>query len=270
MDCYNFEKIYYNNGLFDNSIDATYILHLEGNGRLESIRSQLLTYQPSQIVYILFNKGFKKCNKSEKINTTAIDLVDANAQIFKHAQKNHYNNILILEDDFTFSEKIKDPMHINNINNFILKHQHEKMIYLLGALPFLQIPYNANTNITYSIGTHSVIYTKSMREQMLKYQLTTDIDDYHNIYSRKYTYYTPLCYQLITDTENSTNWGNDFGYLYKATVVFSTIQLCKYLKLDTQVEPGYTLFYRFSKLLFWILLLLIMTMVYYLIKLIYK
>ena len=258
MDCYKFEKLYYKYGLFDKSIDATYILHLYGNGRLESIKNQLLIYHPSKIVYILFNKGFKNCNKSANINTTAIDLVDCNMQIFEHAEKNHYKNILILEDDFIFDEKIKEQQHINNINTFILNHENEKMIYLLGTLPILQIPYDLNTNITYSVGTHSVIYTKSVRDNMLKGIKILDIDEYHNVYSRKYTYYIPLCYQLFSNTDNSLNWGNNGGYLYKITVVYTMKQLLTYLNLDAHIEPGYTYFYRFSKILFWILILLIM------------
>jgi hypothetical protein len=264
INCYRFEKINFKNGLFDESVDATYILHLEGNGRIESIREQLLLYQPSKIVYILFNKGFTKCNKHDKINTTAIDIVDANMSVFEHAQTNKYNNVLILEDDCIFNMKIKEQNHANNINTFILKHQSERMIYLLGTLPILQMPYDINTNIAYSVGTHAVIYTKSIREQMLT-RTIMDIDEYHNINSRKYIYYIPLCYQLFPDTENSANWGNDLGYLYKISVVSTAKTLFKYLKLDTQIEPGYTLFYKFSKIIFWILLLFIIFVIYYLI-----
>jgi len=56
VKCYNLKKYTFKKGLMENSIDATYILHLEGNGRLESINDQLNSYQPSKIVYILFNK----------------------------------------------------------------------------------------------------------------------------------------------------------------------------------------------------------------------
>ena len=36
--CYTFEQIEYSNGLLD--LDATYIIHLEGNGRIENIDSR--------------------------------------------------------------------------------------------------------------------------------------------------------------------------------------------------------------------------------------
>jgi hypothetical protein len=105
--CYNFKKVTYNNGLLDDAIDATYIIHLEGNGRYEDILKQLELYQPTKIVYIVFNKGYTKCQKDENIVLPAHDLVDAFLQIFKDAKHKNYDNILILEDDFIFSEKIK-------------------------------------------------------------------------------------------------------------------------------------------------------------------
>ena len=33
--CYSFKKIKYNTGLLDEAVDATYIIHLEGNGRYD-------------------------------------------------------------------------------------------------------------------------------------------------------------------------------------------------------------------------------------------
>jgi len=35
--CYIFEKIIFNDGLLNDNIDATYILHLENNGRINEI-----------------------------------------------------------------------------------------------------------------------------------------------------------------------------------------------------------------------------------------
>jgi hypothetical protein len=64
---------------------------------------QLNEYQPTNTVYILFNKGYKKCKKQDFITNPPYDLVDANLNIFKHAKENNYDNILILEDDFIFS-----------------------------------------------------------------------------------------------------------------------------------------------------------------------
>jgi hypothetical protein len=120
--CYRYEKILYKDGLFNKTIDATYIINLEGNGRLEYIMKQLEEYHPTNIVYIVFNKGFKKCKKADFIINPPYDLVDANLNIFKHAKNNNYDNILILEDDFIFDDKILDPFHRNNVNKFINTH----------------------------------------------------------------------------------------------------------------------------------------------------
>ena len=78
--CYKFEERIFNSGFLDQSVDATYILHLEGNGRLESINKQLTIYQPTKIVYILFNRGFKKCEKPSYIDSSTTDLIDGNIQ----------------------------------------------------------------------------------------------------------------------------------------------------------------------------------------------
>ena len=101
--CYYIKTLYFNDPLFKET-DATYILHLEGNGRYQNIEEQLKQYHPTKIVHILFNKGYKKCEKSG-INTPPVDLVDAYKYAMNHASK--YNTILILEDDFIFNKDIK-------------------------------------------------------------------------------------------------------------------------------------------------------------------
>ena len=82
-NCYKFKKLTFNKGFFDESVDATYIIHLENNGRLDSIYNQLKQYIPTKIVYILFNKGYKKCEKDDFIYKPGHDLVDAFFTIFK-------------------------------------------------------------------------------------------------------------------------------------------------------------------------------------------
>jgi len=98
--CYRFKHMKYINNndiIFKKTIDATYVIHLEGNGRHESVIKQLNDYHLTNDVYILYNKGFKICKKTSNIVYTADDLTDAFFQIFKHADKNNYENIFILE-----------------------------------------------------------------------------------------------------------------------------------------------------------------------------
>jgi acetylglutamate kinase len=59
--CYEFKTINFDDGLFkNNSIDATYIIHLKHNGRIHDINKQLIEYHPNNIVHIVLNEGFKK------------------------------------------------------------------------------------------------------------------------------------------------------------------------------------------------------------------
>ena len=40
-NCYKLKELKYNNGLFNDTVDATYIIHLENNGRFNNIMNQL-------------------------------------------------------------------------------------------------------------------------------------------------------------------------------------------------------------------------------------
>lgn len=263
--CYTFKKIKYNKGLLDNAVDATYIIHLEGNGRYNDIMNQLESYHPTKEVYIIFNKGYKKCSKDDRITLPAHDLTDAFLQVFKHAKNQNYNNILILEDDFMFNAKIKKESIRNDICTFLNNNKNEDCQYFLGCIPSLRFPYTIDLkhfiNIL-SMGTHAVIYTKKNRETLLNVNQENIIDwDYNSFtHSRRYMYCEPLCYQLCPDTENSENWGTTSYFLYILAQVVKKI--LKIFKLDTQVEPGYSFFYTFSTLFTFILLILILVIVY--------
>ena len=63
MKCYEFKLISFKHGIFDNSLDATYILHLENNGRLSNIKKQLQKIQVSEI-YDWFKEQIKKYRKT--------------------------------------------------------------------------------------------------------------------------------------------------------------------------------------------------------------
>jgi hypothetical protein len=259
--CYRFEKIIFNDGLLSDEVNATYILHLENNGRYESIMEQLNEYHPTNIVYICYNKGYANCKKSEYINISSLDLVDTNLHILKHAKDHNYDNILVLEDDFIFNKKIKDKSHRNNIKTFVRRHENYPFMYLLGCIPGLQIPYNYYTNIVVSAGMHAVIFNKLMYDEILNEnpQSIKDWDMYSNYkFKQRYTYYIPLCYQLFPETENQKTWGNWEGSTF-IDIFGGNIfkQLLKLLQLDIDVEPGYTVLYIVSRIPFYLLLILI-------------
>ena len=262
--CYRFEQHDFSDGLLD--LDATYIIHLEGNGREEQIKKQLEEYHPTNLIYILYNKGYKKCNKSLHLNEPQIDLIDAFLYIFKDAHSKNYKNILILEDDFIFNKKIKDKQAQTNIMEFIKKKENEPMIYMLGCLPFIQRPYDKYTNVlSCGIGTHACIYTKSVVEHTLQENVQDFIDwDYYtwNKYT-KYMYHEPLCYQLFTETENQKNWDSFSGLTY------ILLHLIKLLQLDKKPEPGYTYFYNLSKVTYAGIVIFLVIFVLFLVHLIY-
>jgi len=104
--CYRFQKITFSNGLLQNCVDATYVIHLENNGRYENIITQLDKFPITKMNFILLNKGYLNCKKDEYIDTPPKDLVDSYLTIFKHANQQKYRNILILEDDYFFNEEI--------------------------------------------------------------------------------------------------------------------------------------------------------------------
>ena len=135
--CYRFEKIIFNDGLLSDEVNATYILHLENNGRYESIMEQLTEYHPTNIVYICYNKGYANCEKAKYIDASALDLVDANLHIFKHAKDHNYDNILVLEDDFIFDKQIKDVWKLPAIapwEKSCGKHPTQKPLSVLTRL----------------------------------------------------------------------------------------------------------------------------------------
>ena len=245
--CYKLESFYNKDPLFS-SIDATYIIHLKGNGRYENVKQQLKQYAFTKHVHILINKGYKKCHKPN-IHSPAKDLIDAYLYCMKDAQK--YNNILILEDDFIVNNSFHQ--HIDPIHTFVESHTH--FIYRLGCFPYVMIPYDTHHYRGISGGTHAVIYSKSVCNEMLTYSIDQidDWDIFLNKLSLNYMYYTPMVYQLLPETENQKHWVDYNFILHFFAGCF--IYIIKILQLDKQVEPGYSILYIVAKS--WIILLCI-------------
>jgi len=260
--CYTFEEKTYNVGLFDKSIDATYIIHLVNNGRKAHIEQQLSVFQPTKCVYIVNNKGFKNCNKKLVEQISYQDLTDAFLQCFKHANDKGYENILILEDDFIFSPEIKDLSHIKIIDSFLSSKKNEEFIYYLGCVPVLVVPYDLSNYLSLkSCATHSVVYSKKAREKKI------NIDGGHwdfiieNNYTKKFLYYKPLCYQIFPETENKQNWH------YKDHVVIIGLKdfFIYLLELNKKPEFGFSVIYFVSKFVSFLILIIFCCLLYTLI-----
>jgi hypothetical protein len=259
--CYNIQKQTYRKGFLDASVDATYIIHLKDNGRLDHIQGQLTKYHPTKIVYIVFNDGFKKCNKKLIEQVSYQDLTDAFLQCFQHANDHHYNNILILEDDFIFSPDIKNKNNIKNINYFLNKNKQKEFIYYLGCNPILIFPCTMNAKHYYSYkscSTHAIIYSKKTREKKLQLQYKHWDVIIEKSIPHRYLYHQALCYQTYPDTENKASWSEKDNI-----IIFNIKQkIITTLWLDKQPQPGFTILYIISKIFALLLFLLLFFFIY--------
>ena len=250
--CYQFEKQNYKHGILNSCVDATYVIHLKNNGRIENIETQLEKYKPTSTVYILINEGYKKCSKNLHKKHPAIDLIDCYYTIFEHAKQANYDNILILEDDFEFSSDFKNPETARSLCNFIHSMKNQRFIYYLGVLSLSSFPlFRDNTRKLFmGVGTHACIYSRSFQEKCLALKKSSihDWDVFINLQcfdTKRYIYNKPLCYQLFPETENSKQWMNPLGL-----ATLSKFCLRNILHLDRQYEPGFSFLYTFSIFVF--------------------
>jgi len=262
--CYSFEEKNYTTGLFDKSIDATYIIHLTNNGRKEHIEKQLSEFHPTKIVYIANNQGFKKCDKKLIEKVSYQDLTDAFLQCFQHANKMDYQNVLILEDDFIFSREIKESQHLNTINSFLSSKKEEELVYYLGCVPIIIVPYDlSHYSSLKSLTTHSVVYSKKAREKSLNFEAKHWDVILENNYTSKFLYYKPLCYQVFPETENKQNWAEKDNFIMSWLKDF----FINLLGLQTNAEFGFSVIYFLAKFIFFIILLILVFILYKLVRL---
>lgn len=257
-----------NHNAMNDCIDATYVIHLENNGRMENIQKQLDFYAPTDTIFIVVNKGFRKCEKTLPKQQPPHDLVDMYLQIFKHAEENDIQgNILILEDDFIWSTEIK-RLNISSISNFLNAYKEKEIAYHLGVIPFMHIPVNFYNNyLLLGGGSHSVIYTKPVRQRILKTDASVihDWDIFLNSYITRYYYYMPLCYQLFPETDNQQYWGihNPIYHLFS----YPMISLYRFLELDRKAEPGFSIFYYLSVIPLYMIILLVFLILFFIMSL---
>lgn len=270
MQKYIIKTIQYDDGILNDCVDVTYIIHLEGNGREPDIMKQLQKIHPTNTVHIVYNKGYRKCGKELGITTPYDDLIHCYLWIFEHyksSQKDNATrkkNVLILEDDFIFNDKITEIETRKKIENTLETIQHNRFSFRLGCVPFLLFP---RTTYTYASlfagGSHCIIYNEKCVDYTLSNrEYVRDWDEYCNIHTKQYIYKEPLCYQLITETENQKTWG-DVNIFLKNITVPLLIKYFKLLRLDKQVEPGYSIAYKIGLLFTFILLCLVLYIFYY-------
>jgi len=247
-------------------------LHLENNGRYDSIISQINKYHLTDICYIVFNKGYKKCNKNANINDASADILYSYIQIFTHAKINNYNNILILEDDFIINSEILNKYHIDNISEFLSYKKNKKFLYALGCFPIIQFPYLFNSSILpIFVCLQGIIYSKKLYHELIddynnnKINIQIDIYLWKNNYFYNYMYNIPLIYQTFPLTESRKVWGRnlnseEINILSEATNKIAD-NFISFTNLDKNYQPGFTIIYSFSKTLSFILFLFIFNII---------
>lgn len=280
--CYRFDYIRFDNGLLDKIIDAVYVILLENSDRTENVYKQLNKYKLSKNTYIQINKGYKNCDKILMKQQSNYDLLDSNYNIWLHAKENNYNNILILEDDFIFDNRILDKNVLNDLDNFINNNEFD--IYSLGNRPIILSPFllTKHPRVIFSLVSHCIVLSKNTRNILIdKYKnedwLKSSRGHIDWIYTKNnfnyYIYYKPLCYQTFPKTENMDTWDIDTNYIFKLVSIFNRYILIPLLKLDKQPQPGFDIHYILSYTLSISLYLSIIYVIYRLykkIKYVYK
>jgi hypothetical protein len=261
--CYTYKKQSFSDP-FLTSVDATYIIHLENNERLPAIEEQLRHFHPTRDVFIVYNKGFKKCDKVLKQQDSMNDLKDVNLNILQHSIDNNYSTILILEDDFQFSEEILSKNTSNEVNRFLIENSGNELIYYLGCLPTMNYFTSLNhVRLFISLGAHACIYTHPVKEKLIKNaEKVMDWDGYlnSNPFIPRYRYKTPLCYQIFPPTENQSNWEN--GMYFGKYIVYIMLFVISRLGLDKEPEPGFTHAYYLSYFFSYIGVFVLLYLVY--------
>tara|TARA_Y100000741_G_scaffold365018_1_gene358441 strand:- start:2288 stop:3088 length:801 start_codon:yes stop_codon:yes gene_type:complete len=255
--CSSYEYINFKNGILDNIVDAVYVILLENSDRKKSVLDQIYKYKLSKINILQVNKYYKDCiDKSLCKQSSNYHLLNNTINILKHANKHNYNNILIFEDDFILSPEIRNKKIINDIEEFIKFNDFN--LYFLGVLPILFHPVNMNTmKLIYFLTTHSIIYSKSVRNILIKkYEKDNcingdrHIDGWYNNLSKKYMYKFPLCFQSFQNTENRKEWDNNIKSF-----------LIEKLNLDTKnkkiLENSYRNIYYICYIVYFIIILII-------------
>ena len=214
---YYIKHLIYDKGIFDESIDATYIMTMEySHDRHKNIQKQLESVIPTKNVFILYNKGYKKYDKcifNVKINKTYLDITYTNLYIFSLSK--NLNRILVLEDDFMFTKNIKHIAIQKEIEQFIINKNVN--IYSLGCLSLLINPFtllNEHVKCYITGQVHAMIYTKKARDKITDlvksdYTRNNGLEDSCNKIG-VYTYHESLCNQVHEETLNKKEWSNCF------------------------------------------------------------
>lgn len=199
MSCYRLQHFQKSNMyVFDDIIDAVFIMTMEKGDRHDHIKTHIIPNLPVSNIYIQFNKGYKICEKSLPKKTSYQDQYHAFQNIFEMAKNRRYQYIMIVEDDCILSEElIHDKSTQLTIANFIKKNEVE--CYNLGPCMYVPNPlylFAKHQHNLLSMSTHCCIFNVKYVSSYIKTPLTYEAFDGLNSSSLKcYSYYKPLAYQ---------------------------------------------------------------------------
>lgn len=267
---YKIKTIELTDTIFDTVCDCTYILLCCGENpyRLPSAIRNIQILRPTRYVKLIFNKGYKQCPISSSVNN---DLVNAQKFIFKDALGNGFKRIVYLEDDFELENHIQRK-DIDEIVNFITNENPN--IYGLGSFGFPTIftLTSYHNKLLYNmIGmAHAIIYDSHAMKSIYHYfdnfkgninSLGVDVSIHSVPNISVYRYYKPLVFQKFPATENQiVGWKNQSNPI----LTDMYIKCVKFMKLDKQLQPGFTILYLTPFFVYFILLVLIIILIVYL------
>lgn len=206
--CYYYKYIKQENGIFENTVDAVFVLLMENSKREDSVKNQLSKYNLHSNIIIQYNKGFKSCKKKLIEYKSNYDLLDAYIQVFNYSNKNNYENILVLEDDFIVTKNIYKKDYISAISNFIKNNDYN--VFSLGTHCFLKkkkINNYINKCFIYP-SAHANIYNKQyfkIFKDLVDKKILRHADQYINV-NKLYMVNIPIIIQPYETTENKQNW----------------------------------------------------------------
>lgn len=209
--CYTFEDVDTGTkrGVFDKHVDMVYLITLEGSDRTRNAIERVGAI--SSRLTVQYNKGYNCTHKNLSVKKSHADLSHAVGNIFRHAAKKKYTNILVLEDDFVFDSDYYTREDVDEIGRFISEGDFHT--YNIGAMPVLSFPISLYHRRGIVCPTaHGVIYNKSYfsfyHATMKLHDYDMHCDDVHpfNMDIRSYVYYKPICFQTFPVTENQGNW----------------------------------------------------------------
>jgi hypothetical protein len=228
--CYVVTKRSFHSGIFDSSVDATFIVTLVGSPRLQEVQEQLDFIVPTREVYTVYNSVAPGCAKEllgHPVKETYQDLMHAYLYVLQHAAQLKYKGrILILEDDFVWHPRLANKPIQEDLTTFLTSENPR--LYALGAVWgwAFPSPFRAGNLkhiwINERAGSHALIISNETRSDLLAMKWAEerkwDIDEVLSSFGGMYMYWQPLCVQCFSNTANKKTYEMEVSYSRKLLV----------------------------------------------------